>query len=124
MATRADKTAADKSARLRAMREGGQVIPPPTSAVIDEATPEQDKAPSAAPMQREEGGTMVRLSVDLAQALYDSLDDWMRTAARASGFTRFNRVKVIRALIRELLADPALAERVRLRVESDMRSSK
>ena len=123
MVTRASQSAADKAARMKAAREAGQATPPPISAVVDGAPREQDEVPAAPRAPREEGGTVVRLSVDLAQALYDQLDDWMRTAARASGRTRFHRVLVMRALIRELLADPALAERVRRRVQDDMQRS-
>ena len=121
MAARAGQSAADKAARMRAAREAGQAILPPTSAAPDGASTGRDEISATALTQHEEGGVMVRLSVDLAQALYDQLDDWMRTAARASGRTRFHRVLVMRALIRELLADAALAERVRRRVQDDMR---
>jgi hypothetical protein len=55
----------------------------------------------------------VRLTVDLAPQMHADLEDWARDTARAVGRVRVTRVDVVRELVRQLLEDPDLAQRVR-----------
>lgn len=58
----------------------------------------------------------VRVSLDLAPALYDDFGDWCKRSARELGRGRVKNVDVLRSLVRELLDDPDLQGRVRDRL--------
>lgn len=66
--------------------------------------------------RRLERATPVRLTVDLAPTMHAALEDWARDAARSAGRVRITRVDVVRELIRQLLAEPELAQRVQDRL--------
>lgn len=58
----------------------------------------------------------VRVSLDLAPALYDDFGDWCKRSARELGRGRVKNVDVLRSLVRELLDDEALQAKVRDRL--------
>lgn len=67
-------------------------------------------APVAAPWQVRT--RPVRITTDLAPTLYDDLTAWNRQAAADLDVARVNGSDTVRALVRRLLADPALSAAV------------
>lgn len=94
--TRAN-AAKSKAARLAAQRH---------TPVVDPEASQEPAAPVAARPPAVERKA-VRVTVDLAPALYQDFEDWRRDAARELGRTRVKSVDVIRILLRELMASDA-----------------
>jgi hypothetical protein len=55
----------------------------------------------------------VRMTLDLAPALHAEFDDWTTGTFRQLGLGRINRADVLRVLVRQLLNDPEMQERVK-----------
>jgi hypothetical protein len=64
----------------------------------------------------------IRISLDLAPALFDQLTEWRTRAARQLGRGRVTNADVLRVLVRMLLSDTELTARVvsELRREGDL----
>jgi hypothetical protein len=95
-----------------------------TRPVEPEVTPSQDPAPvtpSPTSSQLPVSIKPIRISLDLAPALFDQLTEWRTKAARQLGRGRVTNADALRVLVRTLLADEELTARVigALRRESD-----
>lgn len=104
MATAAERAAA-KAARLADKGAGSRIV---------NQTPEV-AAPASVTESRAGRVKPVRTTLDLAPALYDSFDDWARTAERELreyGIGRQIKAETQRALLRRFLDDPALQREV------------
>ena len=98
MSTAADRARA-KASRLAATRP---VAPESTSA--DETMPAISHVPvSVKP---------IRISLDLAPALFDQLTEWRTKAARQLGRGRVTNAAALRVLVRMLMSDEELTARV------------
>jgi hypothetical protein len=54
----------------------------------------------------------IRISLDLAPALFDQLTEWRTRAARQLGRGRVTNADALRVLVRMLVSDPELTRRV------------
>jgi hypothetical protein len=103
MSSAADRARA-KAARIGATRpvetdEASTVtIPPVTSSPALSQPPVSTKP--------------IRISLDLAPALFDQLTEWRTRAARQLGRGRVTNVDALRVLVRMLVSDPELTRRV------------
>ncbi len=115
MSSAADR-AREKAGRLGA-RPARPAPPPPYSSMPSvDATPDQSAAdvrPASSDNSRAARTKPVRMTLDLAPALHAEFDDWTTRTFRKLGLARINRADVLRVLVRQLLSDPATAERVR-----------
>jgi hypothetical protein len=102
--TRSD-AARDKAARLAQMRHA-PVAEPEQAAPVPNAPAAQ--LPEVAPVRTKP----VRVSLDLAPALFDDFGDWCRLAARRLNRGRVTNADALRAVVRKLLADEALQAEV------------
>jgi hypothetical protein len=107
----ADKARA-KAARIAVTR------PAEAEAIPSEETPRLIPQPSAPPPV---SAKPIRISLDLAPALFDQLTEWRTKAARQLGRGRVTNADALRVLVRTLLTDEELTVRVieALRRESD-----
>src|SRR3954464_6214766 len=105
MSTAADKARA-KAARIAA---GGRIEGPleeDLTALKDaEFTVQSDVAPPVSTKP-------IRISLDLAPALFDQLTEWRTKAARRLGRGRVTNADALRVLVRILLSDEDLTVRV------------
>ena len=100
-------TAADK-ARAKAARIA---VPEPSKddpAALRQAVIDSGRPYVPAPV----GVKPIRISLDLAPALFDQLTEWRTRAARQLGRGRVTNADVLRALVRALMADEELTTRV------------
>jgi hypothetical protein len=108
MSTAADRARA-KAARIAATRPEE----PEVSPLLD---------PALVPSQLPVSIKPIRISLDLAPALFDQLTQWRTRAARQLGRGRVTNADALRVLVRLLMADQELTARVvaALRNESRM----
>src|SRR4051812_36186477 len=102
MSSAADKARA-KAARIAVTR------PSEAEAILAEETPRLSPQPSAPPPVSVKP---IRISLDLAPALFDQLTEWRTKAARQLGRGRVTNADALRVLVRTLLADEELTARV------------
>ena len=102
MSTAADKARA-KAARIAATR-------PPESEAID--SQETASAVSSVTSSLPVSIKPIRISLDLAPALFDQLTEWRTRAARQLGRGRVTNADVLRVLVRMLMTDEDLTARV------------
>src|SRR4051812_28639196 len=110
MSTAADKARA-KAARIAVTRPAeAEVIP------AEETPPPQPPLHPPPPVSVKP----IRISLDLAPALFDQLTEWRTKAARQLGRGRVTNADALRVLVRLLLTDEELTGRVvaHLRQES------
>jgi hypothetical protein len=102
MSTAADKARA-KAARIAAAR-------PPEPEVLDseETVPASLLVTSSLPVSIKP----IRISLDLAPALFDQLTEWRTRAARQLGQGRVTNADALRVLVRMLMTDEELTARV------------
>ncbi len=101
-------SAADR-AREKASRLAAGSRQRATEPATAEAVPEERSAPAAPRAARVKP---VRMTLDLAPALHADFDDWTTRITRQLGQGRVVRADVLRVLVRQLLEDEALQERV------------
>src|SRR3954469_16489694 len=102
MSTAADKARA-KAARIAVAR------PQETESLL----PAEDQRPlSQASLLPPVSAKPIRISLDLAPALFDQLTEWRTRAARQLGRGRVTNADALRVLVRQLLADEELTARV------------
>jgi hypothetical protein len=99
--TAADKARA-KAARIAATR-------PPETEVIDS---EETQSASLSVTTSLVSVKPIRISLDLAPALFDQLTEWRTRAARQLGRGRVTNADVLRSLVRMLMSDEDLTARV------------
>jgi hypothetical protein len=96
-------TAADR-ARAKAARIAAAPVAEPEIEPVDNPIPVTSSLPlSTKP---------IRISLDLAPALFDQLTEWRTRAARQLGRGRVTNVDALRMLVRLLLTDQELSSRV------------
>lgn len=100
-------TAADK-ARAKATRIA-MTRPPEAEAILPEETPRLiPQSTASQPVSVKP----IRISLDLAPALFDQLTEWRTRAARQLGRGRVTNADALRVLVRLLLSDEELTARV------------
>jgi hypothetical protein len=87
-------------------------LPPP---------PYGEKLPAVVAPSRAARTKPVRMTLDLAPALHAEFDDWTTATFRELGLGRINRADVLRLLVRQLLDDPGMQERVAEALRQDTR---
>src|SRR4051794_32196745 len=102
MSTAADR-ARVKAARIAANRPGEPEV------AASEETPRLIAQPST---QSPVSVKPIRISLDLAPALFDQLTEWRTRAARQLGRGRVTNADALRVLVRLLLSDEELTARV------------
>lgn len=107
MSTTAQK-AREKAARLAA----GRTASGSADSIMEAADSATVATPAAAPAVRAERVKPVRVTLDLAPALYGELTDWQTTTAREIKQPRIPTADVLRALVRRLLVDEELQRHV------------
>ena len=111
MSSAADRARA-KAARIGATRPAEQDVTLAPAPVSTNSPPTDSQLPvSIKP---------IRISLDLAPALFDQLTEWRTRAARRLGRGRVTNADALRALVRLLLSDEELTTRV---IESLRRES-
>lgn len=99
------------SERARAKAERLSALSRPTSGGGVEPVVQETRAERVKP---------VRLSLDLAPALFEDFEDWTIRASRSVG-TKLNKADVYRVLTRRLLEDEVLAAEVVAVLRADAR---
>jgi hypothetical protein len=103
MSSAADR-AREKASRIAAGSQ--QRVPDPVTPKI---VPEERPVPAVPRAARVKP---VRMTLDLAPALHADFDDWTTRVTRQLGRGRVVRADVLRVLVRQLLEDEALQQRV------------
>src|SRR4051794_10759791 len=103
MSTAADRARA-KAARIAVARPQETESPLPA----EEASRSLSQASSLPPVSVKP----IRISLDLAPALFDQLTEWRTRAARQLGRGRVTNADALRVLVRLLLSDEELTARV------------
>jgi hypothetical protein len=114
--SRAAKAAEEKAARMAMRRR-------PAPEIVEESPAEPVEAPRTPRPSAERSAGLrtkpVRVSLDLSPQLYRDLGDWSRDAAESLGRGRVTHADTLRALVRELLSNPALSAKVIRAIDTD-----
>lgn len=100
---------ADKLARMRGGRARGESTL--SSPAVTSDPPRQSEAAPAPGGDASKKATL-RSTVDLTSQMHYDLERWSQEAGQALGRARIARTDVFKELVRQLLTDEALSERV------------